>query len=195
MAHNFAKLSLAGAFASLALIAAPLTAHATNVTPAPCDFITGGGFAFKDNGEMVNYGIHAGCKKGKYWGHINYIDHENQFHLNSVSITGYLIETLANGTVLETTRDFCGWARINDEQGIRRFRVTVTDSGEPGTADLFGITIDGTHESWGTRFYMVTERNVSGGNIQLHRGNPSNTAPPVVSQTTQCGDLTGPNAP
>jgi len=97
MAHNALKLSIAGAFASLALTVAPLTAHATNVTPAPCDFITGGGFVFKDNGEMVNYGIHAGCKKGEYWGHINYVDHENQFHLNSVLITGYTIETLTNG--------------------------------------------------------------------------------------------------
>jgi len=36
---------------------------------------------------------------------------------------------------------------------------------------------------------------VSGGNIQLHKGNPSNIAPPLVSETTQCGDLTGENAP
>jgi hypothetical protein len=191
------KLSLTAAAGALAAaLAAPLAANATFLTPAPCDFVTGGGFAFKDNGEMVNYGIHAGCKHDQFWGHINYVDHETGFHLRSVQITGYLRETLADGTVLVNTRDFCGWATINDEPALRMFRVTVTDNGEPGTGDLVGISIDGVHESFGTRFYMVTERNVSGGNIQLHKGNRSNTAPEeLMTQTQQCGDLTGLNAP
>src|SRR6187402_3205710 len=145
MAHNALKLSIAGAFASLALTVAPLTAHATNVTPTPCDFITGGGFVFKDNGEMVNYGIHAGCKNGEYWGHINYVDHGLGLHVRSTEITLYVRETLADGTVLQNTRDFCGKAIVNeDTENPRWFHVTVTDNGEPGAGtDLFGISIDG----------------------------------------------------
>ena len=48
----------------------------------------------------------------------------------------------------------------------------------------------------GTRFYMVTERNTAGGNLQLHKGNKSNTAPnPLPPYWRECGDLTGNNAP
>lgn len=197
MAHRLASaITLAGSLTALALgLGAPTAAQATFLTPAPCDFVTGGGFVFKDNGMMVNYGIHAGCKHNKFWGHINYIDHENQFHLRSVEITGYIRETLSDGTVLVNTRDFCGWAQLNSQEGLVRFRVTVTDNGEPGVNDTFGISIDGVHQTWDQRFYIVTDRTVGGGNIQLHKPNPSTTSPGFFSQTQQCGDLTGPNAP
>lgn len=34
---------------------------------APCDFLTAGGFVFKDNFQQVNFGAHGGCKDGKFW--------------------------------------------------------------------------------------------------------------------------------
>ena len=84
--------------------AAPLPALATTVTPTPCDFVTGGGYVFKDDGAMANYGIHAGCKNGEFWGHINYVDHGLGLHVRSTEITMYVRETLADGTTLENTR-------------------------------------------------------------------------------------------
>ena len=56
--------ALAGACALALGAAAPQPALATTVTPTPCDFVTGGGYVFKDDGQMANYGIHAGCKNG-----------------------------------------------------------------------------------------------------------------------------------
>src|SRR5258706_8260976 len=103
-------LVIASAFAAGPLgLAAPITASA-HFVPAPCDFITGGGYVFKDNGEMANFGAHGGCKNGQFWGNVNYIDHENQFHLNATRITGYLYDPES-----PNSRDICGWARINDQ--------------------------------------------------------------------------------
>jgi hypothetical protein len=190
--------ALAGACALALGAAAPQPALATTVTPTPCDFVTGGGYVFKDDGQMANYGVHAGCKNGEFWGHINYVDHGLGLHVRSTEITLYVRETLADGTVLENTRDFCGKAIVNeDTENPRWFRVTVTDNGEPGRgSDLFGISLDGMQEYVGTRFYMVTERNTAGGNLQLHKGNRSNVAPsPLPPYWRECGDLTGNNAP
>jgi hypothetical protein len=90
-------------------------ALATHVTPTPCDFFTGGGYVFKDDGQMANYGVHAGCKNGEFWGHINYVDHGLGLHVRSTEITLYVRESLADGTVLENTRDFCGKAIVNED--------------------------------------------------------------------------------
>lgn len=190
--------ALAGACALALAAVAPQSALATTVTPTPCDFFTGGGYVFKDDGQMANYGVHAGCKNGEFWGHINYVDHGLGLHVRSTEITLYVRETLADGTILQNTRDFCGKAIVNeDTENPRWFRVTVTDNGEPGRgSDLFGISLDGMEEYVGTRFYMVTERNTAGGNLQLHKGNKSNVAPnPLPPYWRECGDLTGMNAP
>ena len=95
MAHKpISAIALAGSLAALMIGLAPVTASA-HFTPAPCDFITGGGYVFKDNGLMTNFGVNAGCKNGDFWGNVNVLDHENQFHLKSVSITGYLWDPAA----------------------------------------------------------------------------------------------------
>ncbi len=39
----------------------------------------------------------------------------------------------------------------------------------------------------GTRFYMVTERNTAGGNLQLHKGNKSNVAPNPLPSALMLG--------
>src|SRR5829696_5701330 len=91
VAHKL-SLSIAGSLATLAFaVGAPVTAQAHWV-PAPCDFITGGGFVWKDNGNMVNFGAHGGCKNGKFWGNFNVIDHENNFQMKAEKITGYLYD-------------------------------------------------------------------------------------------------------
>jgi hypothetical protein len=56
--------------------------------PLPCDFVTGGGLVLTDTGKMANFGAHGGCKNEAFWGHVNYVDHNNEYHLNSIQITG-----------------------------------------------------------------------------------------------------------
>src|SRR3954471_1559914 len=72
-------------------IATPGTASAHWVQ-APCDFVTAGGFVFKDDGAAANFGAHGGCKNGDFWGNVNYVDHATGFHLDSTRITGYLFD-------------------------------------------------------------------------------------------------------
>jgi len=193
MAHKFAKLSLAGAFISAALVAAPITAQA-HFVPAPCDFITGGGFVFKDNGNMVNFGAHGGCKNGQFWGNFNVIDHENNFHMQAEQITGYLYDPDH-----PEGRDICGWARINSQEQLVMFRIRMNDNGEPGKNDSFGIVLDNWYAP--ERFYKVSVRKLGGGdggggNIQLHKANPSTTPPAGffdLTETQMCGDLDRPD--
>src|SRR5438094_5842562 len=84
--------------------------------PEPCDFITSGGFVFKDDGARANFGAHGGCKNGDWWGHVNYVDHDavpytgskSPYHVDSTEITGYLMD----GS-FPNSRDICGVARTN----------------------------------------------------------------------------------
>jgi hypothetical protein len=156
--------------------------------PLPCDFVTSGGFVRTDLGAMANFGSHGGCKLGGFWGHVNYVDHTNGYHIDSVEITGYLTPTDASSR----TRDICGWARTNgpsDPQPLM-FRVRLIDNGEPGIADQFGIRL--------SNGYVVSTRLLNngmggGGNVQLHKDNPSTTGPsPVPTEAQMCGALEAP---
>ena len=71
------------AVAVMALRIAPTTVWA-HVVPSPCDFTTGGGFVFKDDGNRVNFGIVGGCKNEGFFGHVNVVDHgfDPPGHLN-----------------------------------------------------------------------------------------------------------------
>ena len=179
-----------GLLAASIAVSTPVRAHWVQ---APCDFVTGGGFIHKDNGQMVNYGIHGGCKNNEFWGHVNFVDHEDQFHLNSTRITGYLFDP-----AMPNARDICGFARINDQEQEVMFRVRVVDNGEPGRSgpDMTGIYVDNWYASGDTpRFYRIPTRGISGGNIQLHRSNRSNTADPgffSLQEWQMCGDMDTP---
>ena len=65
-----------GALTVAGLLLVPATPVSAHVVPAPCDFITSGGFVFKDDGARANFGAHGGCKNGDWWGHVNYVDHD-----------------------------------------------------------------------------------------------------------------------
>lgn len=186
--------TLAGALALLGAGAGVPTAAEAHWVQAPCDFVTAGGFVFKDNNQRANFGAHGGCKNNEFWGHVNFVDHENQFHLNSTRITGYLFDPAT-----PNARDICGWGRINDQPEEVMFRVRLVDNGEPGKNDTFGITIDNWY-SKGERFYRVSSRKLAnggpgGGNVQLHKGNNSNTIDPKYTQLQEwqmCGDMAYP---
>ena len=186
--------TLAGALALLGAGVAVPTAAEAHWVQAPCDFVTAGGFVFKDNNQRANFGAHGGCKNDEFWGHVNFVDHENQFHMDSTRITGYLFDP-----AMPNARDICGWGRINDQPEEVMFRVRLVDNGEPGKNDTFGITIDNWYSS-GERFYRVSSRKLAnggpgGGNVQLHKGNNSNTIDPKYTQLQEwqmCGDMAYP---
>ena len=84
---NLVSVILAGGLIStlalLVLRVGPPTVWA-HVVPQPCDFTTGGGFVFKDDGNRVNFGIVGGCKNEGFFGHVNVVDHsfDPPGHLN-----------------------------------------------------------------------------------------------------------------
>src|SRR5204863_7371298 len=81
----------------IALIAASAlvvrTVHA-HFVPAPCDFITGGGWVIGNSGAKVNVRAHGGCKHGAFWGHVNVLEHSVSppAHLTRRQITGHLTD-------------------------------------------------------------------------------------------------------
>lgn len=153
--------------------------------PSPCDFVTSGGFVVTDSATMANFGAHGGCKKGAFWGHLNYVDHAGDYHVDSTKITGYL--TPSPGSNI---REICGIADTNEDEPPVRFRIRLVDEGEPGSSDVFGIRL--------SNGYHVTGRLLGGGfpgggNVELHSPNPSTTAPnPVPDELTMCGGLASP---
>ena len=185
--------ALAAALVPLAAVAVrPALAQTSGsggvaAVPSPCDFTTSGGFVFTDAGKEANFGAHGGCKSDGFWGHLNFVDHNTGYHVDSIAITGYLTPSPGSNT-----RDICGMATTNnpaDGQPVL-FRVRLTDNGEPGVADQFGIRL--------SNGYTVTTRLLGsgqhgGGNVQLHRPNPSTAGPnPAPDELTMCGGVAVP---
>lgn len=185
------RLLPAGALVALAAaISVPMQAQA-HFVPAPCDFITSGGFVFKDDGAMANFSADGGCKNGDFWGNVNFVDHGTPVHLNATQITGYLWDPAQ-----PNARDICGWARVDENGSYQvQFRIHLVDNGEPGKHDVFGIALDNAYGINGNRFYIIPSRTIAGGNIQLHKSNPSTTAAPgffSLQEWQMCGDLNQP---
>jgi hypothetical protein len=145
----------------------------------PLDFVTGGGFIVRPTGAKANFGVAGGVKNGAFWGHLNYIDHGNGLHVQAQrrDITGYIF-------IDERTRDICGRAQTN-LAGEVAFRVRVTDNGEPGRDDIFIIRLGRNgvilYTTEGDPDRTLGGPGPGGGNIQLHKGNRSNTAPATPS--------------
>ncbi|TMH41804.1 MAG: hypothetical protein E6H56_06850 [Betaproteobacteria bacterium] len=165
------------------LTSGPASAH---FVPAPCDFITGGGFIFGNSGQFINFGAHGGCKHGQFWGHVNVLDHSFNppAHLRSTNITGYLMDP-----AFPNARDICGEGVVDGGAGsfTVTFRVRMEDNGEPGVGvDRFGVRL--------SNGYLQSTRIISGGNIQLHKQNPSTTGPsPAPTEAQMCGGLATPD--
>jgi hypothetical protein len=173
--NGVSPFKVGGAFAALAWASAVLPVQAQVGVPNPCDFITSGGFVVKESGGRANFGAHGGCKNGDFWGHVNYVDHDLNYHVSSLEVTGYLFDA-----GFPRARDICGVARTNDEE-IVRFRVRLIDEGKN---DFFGIRL--------SNGYLVTTRRVSGGNVELHRENPSTTPGPDGTEDALCAGLAPP---
>jgi len=142
------------------------------------DFVTGGGWIRPDFGvgAKANFGVAGGCKKGAFWGHLEYVDHGSTlkpasaptpFKVHGTEVTGYFFFDL-------TTRQISGTARTNDPNNpVVTYCVQVSDNGEgqSGTGDTFVIQLSGDSGP----FYVASGTllgPIGGGNIQLHKGTP-----------------------
>lgn len=175
----------------------PVVAH-PNEGP-PCDFLTGGGFIITrgwmpnpvtdgftplHDPAKANFGVGGGCKHGEpTWGHLNYIDHGNGLHVHWISITAYVFVPVGTGTDPKThqplgTRIICGTARTN-HFGDVDFAVRAQDTGEPGVDDVFIIRLKKNgvivYTTEGPEDHTLGGTGSGGGNIQLHKDNPSTT--------------------
>lgn len=199
-----------------------VSAH--GVPQPKCDFMTGGGWVFKGANftePRANFGAHGGCKNEAFWGNVNFLDHTliPAFHMHGDSkmVTGYLcgdINGNCSAAPFPTERDTCGWGRIvkggliTSDGGLSTwsdgetvfYRWSGKDVGEPGGSDTFGIRIR-NDKVGGTKEYLLRKRELGpsgatggGGNIQLHKPNPSTTPPsPLPSEFEMCGDLASPD--
>jgi hypothetical protein len=165
------------------------------VTPASAwqvaaDFITGGGYFFIGQnafggstfgcatfGSFANFGWHGGVKNGQFWGNGNYLDHGCGLHVHNTQVRDYICVSgpCPSTTHQDTgTREVCGNATSNFGP-VAYYRVRMNDT-EPESAkqDKFGISL---YDANFTHVYIAQGAPIRGGNIELHKGNPSNTAP------------------
>jgi hypothetical protein len=179
-----------------AVLALPAERASAHRVPIPCDFTTGGGFVFADNGERVNFGLVGGCKNGGFFGHVNIVDRGvtgtfitsgNALHIDSITVDAYFDSMTPFPSPY---RDICGTARTNTIFGDVKYRVRTRDNGEPGGSDRFGYKITGSFGTFvrSTRELGPPGEKGGGGNIQLHKPNPSTTGPAVdPDEITACG--------
>jgi hypothetical protein len=183
-------LAIIGFFvAAMAFRTVPVDAH---ITPSPCDFTTGGGFVITDSGNHANFGLVGGCKNAGFYGHVNFVDHDTNglfagLHVSSTSIDGYFEPTSGSNV-----RDICGTANTN-LFGTVKFRARTEDNSDPNSGgqgvDKFGLKLTGVSPPYtGETGVVVTTRVLGGGDIELHKPNPSNTGPSTPpDEITACG--------
>lgn len=186
------SISYAATFACVAAVALAFGDRAARAHEFPCDFLTGGGYilttASGTHAEAkANFGVGGGCKHGSpTWGHLEYIDHGTGLNVHWTSITAYLLEADGDtSTDPKThqptgTRLICGTARTN-QMGDVDFMVRARDRGEPGVNDEFdlrlaqgGVVVYTTENEPGAPNTLGGGTG-GGGNIQLHKPNPSTT--------------------
>ena len=125
-----------------------------------CDKVTGGGFILgTPSGGHGSFAVGGGIRRGEFWGHLNYIDHDTGMHVHASAVTGY--------TVIDSvTRQIDYNVDIDGAAGTAR--VIVADNGEPGRDDIFDITLSTGYHAGGD----LGGSGHGGGNIQLHKCPP-----------------------
>jgi uncharacterized protein (DUF2141 family) len=119
--------------------------------------VTQGGWIVAANGDHANFGGNARVREdGSVDGHENYQDHgpAQPRHVQSIEVTAV---TCSDDLTMAT---IFGRATV-DGAGDFVFRIDVTDLGEPGSNDTYGITMsDG---------YASGQQRLEGGNVQIHK--------------------------
>lgn len=108
--------------------------------------------------DYTNAGFNVQSGDGTaFKGQLQFNDRLEDIRLHSNSMTALSVDPT------KTTATFKGTATVNGVSGYT-FKVTVVDSGEPGTGDSFLIVIK---DSTGATVYMKGAT-LTGGNIQIH---------------------------
>jgi hypothetical protein len=174
------------AFLSAMLLLLPAwPAGAWENEEVPCDFVTGGGFIVH-NGAKANFGVAGGVKHGAFWGHLEYNDHGTSppLKVHGTSVDSYYY-------IDAKTRYMQGTCKVNGVAGFT-YEVKVTDNGEPGRDnDEFSINVSNGYSAGA----WAGDGPIRGGNIQLHKGNRSNTPPPGFTCGTGGGSGSEPPPP
>jgi hypothetical protein len=191
---KFLSTFFVGALLVLAVMFRDAPVAKAHIVPSPCDFTTGGGFVITDSGNHANFGLVGGCKNGGFFGHVNFVDHDTSgtfagLHVSSDSIDGYF-EPVAGSNV----RDICGTADTNNPLfPTVKFRARTEDNLDPNPGgrgvDKFGLKLTATSGPLaGQSGVVITTRVLAGGDIELHKPNPSTTGPSVPpNEITACG--------
>jgi hypothetical protein len=176
--------------AMLGFKSTPVYAH---IVPTPCDFTTGGGFVITDSGNHANFGLVGGCKHGGFFGHVNFVDHDTTGMFAGLHVNGPVsayFEPAAGSNV----RDLCGTADTNNPLfPTVKFRARTEDNADPNPGgrgvDKFGLKLTATSGPYtGQSGVVVTTRLLAGGDIELHKPNPSTTGPSTPpDEITACG--------
>lgn len=128
------------------------------VGTALCEIkITDGGHITAINGDQGSFGgVARSDAAGNASGNEEYQDHGPAQPMNVKAITILAITCTAD---FKTATVF-GNATI-DGSGSFPFRIRMTDNGEPGTADVYGIIL--------SNGYVSGDKVLEGGNIQIHK--------------------------
>ena len=117
------------------------------------DSVTGGGWIIGTaSGAKGTFGLSAGTTNNVPWGSLTYKDHGDGFSFQSTSITSYATGTAANSRHIE------GIGQVNGVDGYT-FCADVTDNGDPGTNDVFDLSVSDGYQAGGA---------LGGGNIQIN---------------------------
>jgi len=167
--------------------------------------VTGGGFIVRDSGDKANFGVAGSCKDEFSWGHLEYVDHSHIYtpplNVHWTSITAYLGPG-CSPTGPSDARCICGTATSN-VFGDVEFGVVVDDVDEPGVNDVFKIRLtQGGEVKYTTESdsdNTLGDSGPGGGNIQLHKPDPSSTfggsCPAFPAACIPSGGTCDPNAP
>jgi hypothetical protein len=166
-----------------------------------CDFLTGGGWIIH-NSAKANFSIAGSCRPGGnghgLWGHLQYIDHGTGLNVHWKTITAY--SDAGTGTTFDPKtgqphgiRFICGTARTN-RFGDVDWVVRAEDNSEPGVNDVFIIRLShGDDDPLYTTEGLGSEDDNTlggtrpgGGDIQLHKQNPSITESFTELNRTTC---------
>ena len=143
------------------------TSTMTPQSPTETAKVTGGGTVSVDVPRYASFGFVAqgavGVPGGAK-GNLNYVNHSTGVHINGPvdTIEEFTLNSPPGGGATTGTATFSGVDRHNGCS----FTVKVTDNGEPGTTDRFGIT--GCGATFSGSVGLDGEQQLSGGNIQIH---------------------------
>jgi hypothetical protein len=141
---------------------AGITCNQAPPPPAECGKLTGGGWIVgTPSGAKGTFGVSGGIRRGAFWGHLNYIDHGTGMHVKSTSVTGFTVDPNdANCRIITYN------VTIDGSSGTASVRAC--DYGEPGSDDIFDITLSNGYHAGGD---LGGDR-PGGGNIQIHKCPP-----------------------